>query len=186
MALTLIRCGAHSQAKKPGQAHDAALAGGVGRHTDPALEGEHRGDVDDLSARFLPDELPGRRLGEEEHRLEVDVHHLVPVLLGEIDGIAAPDDAGIVDKDVDLPQARDRLAHDVGRGGDVRQVRLDTQKAPTQPFDHALRVPQVVEIDGDDIGAGLRQPAGHPLPQPRPGAGHDGDFSVQVELIENH
>ena len=33
--------------------------------------------------------------------LEIDVHHVVPILLGEVDGIGAADDAGIVDQDVD-------------------------------------------------------------------------------------
>ena len=47
-------------------------------------------------------------LGQEEARLEVDVHHLVPVGLAEIERVGAADDAGIVDEDVE--RAGQRLA----------------------------------------------------------------------------
>ena len=43
-------------------------------------------------------------LAEEEQRLEIGVHHRVPIVLGEIDRIGAANDPGIVDEDVDAPE----------------------------------------------------------------------------------
>jgi len=76
------------------------LRSGVRRHGDPALEGQQGRDVDDRAA-------PGgkhrgaERLGEEEDRVEVDVHHRVPVVEGHLGCGRAPDGAAVVDKDVD-------------------------------------------------------------------------------------
>ena len=47
------------------------------------------------------DHLPRGGLGQEEGRLEIDVHHRVPVGLGEVERVGAADDAGIVDQDVE-------------------------------------------------------------------------------------
>jgi hypothetical protein len=54
-------------------------------------------------------ELTGGGLGEEEHRLQVDVDDVVPVLLAELDGVFAADDAGVVDQDVHVAAELPRL-----------------------------------------------------------------------------
>ena len=92
-----------------GQAGDAVLGGGVARDADAALEGEQRGDVDDGAAGLAREGGAGEGLGEEEHRLEVHVDHVVPVGLGEVDGVGAADDAGVVDEDVERPGPAERL-----------------------------------------------------------------------------
>src|SRR3546814_1499217 len=57
---------------------------GIARHADTALKGQHRGDVDDL-ARTARDHMLADRLAEEEERLQIGVHHRVPIGLGEVD-----------------------------------------------------------------------------------------------------
>ena len=42
-----------------------------------------------------------RRLAEEEQRLEIGVHHRIPIRLGEIERVFAADDAGIVHENVE-------------------------------------------------------------------------------------
>ena len=83
-----------------GEARDAVLRGRVGRHADAADLRQDRRHVDDLAASSARDRTLGERLREEEHALEVDIDHVVPVLLGELQRIGAADDAGIVDQDV--------------------------------------------------------------------------------------
>ena len=58
--------------------------------------------------------LAGNGLREEEQGTEVNVHYGVPFLEGEVDGIVALDDAGIVDKDIDASERGFRFGDDVG------------------------------------------------------------------------
>ena len=53
MALTLMPLRGPLVRQQAREARDAALAGGVGRDADAALERQHRGDVDDLAAAPL-------------------------------------------------------------------------------------------------------------------------------------
>ena len=62
-----------------------------------------RGDVDDPSVAS-GEHMPGGCLGAEEGTPDVEIHHLIPILLGDIqrgDGIAH---AGAVDKNINSPQ----------------------------------------------------------------------------------
>src|SRR6266436_4215147 len=90
------------------------LAGSVGiglhRVDEDAVD---RGDVDDLGGlvggrggaqRFC------QRLGQEEQRLDIEVHHLVPAALREFVELRAPGSTRIVDQDVELRLQLDDFA----------------------------------------------------------------------------
>src|SRR3546814_11088515 len=61
-------------------------------------------------------------LAEEEERLQIGVHHRVPVGLGEVDRVGAADDTGIVDEDVDAPELGERRVDERLDRADARQV----------------------------------------------------------------
>ena len=113
----------------------------------------------------------GEGLGEEEHRLEVHVDHVVPVGLGEVDGVGAADDAGVVDEDVERPGPAELARRHGGvvegegealarqaLGGDQRQRLLD-RRAPGR--DHVRARPRQPERDrlaDAGVGAGDERP----------------------------
>jgi len=106
----------------------------VGQERDVALLAGHRGRVDDLPAPAGGDHVTRNHLGAVEDSLGVDVHVVVPVVLGEIDEPAHRADAGVVVPDVDRPKGRldrvdhtgDRLAvRDVERPGGRPSAGLD-------------------------------------------------------------
>ena len=61
----------------------------------------------------------GKCLGQEEWRLNVEVHHLVPAAFRELVEIRAPGRPGIVDEDVELRLALLDLA---GQHVDAREA----------------------------------------------------------------
>src|SRR3546814_10380957 len=61
-----------------GESANARFRRGIARHANAALKGEHRGNVDDLAAAAR-DHMTAHALAEEEERLEIGVHHRVPV-----------------------------------------------------------------------------------------------------------
>ena len=83
-----------------GQHLHRALAGGVGRDAGATQLALHRADVDDLAA-LAPDHVARHRLADQEHAVEVGLHQLVPVGLGELLERRAALHAGVVDEDVD-------------------------------------------------------------------------------------
>ena len=92
-----------AQRHAAGQVDQAGLARGVGvglqRVDRDAVD---RGDVDHLGGALARSGLQVfvQSLGEEERRLHVQVHHLVPAALGEgLEGLA-PGGAGVVHQDV--------------------------------------------------------------------------------------
>ncbi len=134
------------------------------------------------SRRLLADELPRRRLRQEEHRLQVHRDHLVPVALGELERVGAADDAGVVHQDVDAPERRGGAGdHVLRRGG--AQVRRDVMEPPPHPFHRPRRRVGRHDVDADDIAPGLRQGEHHSLAQPGVAAAHHGDPSAEVEHV---
>ena len=125
-------------------------------------------------------------LAQEEHGFEVDVHHVVPVLLGELERSVAPDDAGVVDQDVDAAVGLDHLPHDLVHGGDAPEVGLNPQPPAAQVFEPLGPLGEVLVVHCGDVGAGLGQPEGHRFAQADRAAGHDGHLPVQSEVLQNH
>ncbi len=92
MALTLTPLLSPFAGQQLGQSGESTFRGGIGRDPDAALEGEQRGDVDDLTPALV-DHVAVGGLRQEEGSLQVDVDHRVPVFLGEVERIGAADDA---------------------------------------------------------------------------------------------
>src|SRR5438445_511603 len=70
--------------------------------------------------------------GQEKQGAQVDVHDLVPVLVGELDRGRPPDDAGVVHEDVAPPELRRRRLDDAFRGGPLAQVNLEMGVPPPE------------------------------------------------------
>ena len=86
------------------QVQDAGLGAGVrGIRAAAAPQRRQRGHMDQLAVALLFHDGE-HRLGDEEHGLQVDVHHPVPALQRDLlDGRGAGD-AGHVDQDVDTAE----------------------------------------------------------------------------------
>lgn len=169
-----------------GDAHDAALGCGVGRHTHATLERQHGGDVDDLAARALGDELACHGLAEEKDRFQIDAHHVVPVLFTETQRVVAADDARVVDQDVDVPCQSGRLLHQIFDAIDVGEVGAQVQELAVQGPDLLGRFGGFRDVDANDVCAGLGERPCHALAQSGIATGDDGDFARESELIEDH
>ena len=63
-----------------------------------------------------------QRLGQEEHRLDVEVHDLVPAAFGKFVELRAPGRAGIVDEDVELRLQLDDFGGELVAAFDRRNV----------------------------------------------------------------
>src|SRR3546814_14926592 len=117
------------------KAADPRFRRGIARYADAALKGQHRGDVDDLARPPLlldtRDHVPPDRLAEEEERLEIGVHHRVPIRFGEVDRVGAADDAGIVDQYVDAAECGERRVDERLHRGDARQVGVEIDRKST-------------------------------------------------------
>lgn len=87
--------------QKFGETGNAMFRRRVGRHADATLKRQKRGDVDHLAGAAFRQQLFRESLRGEKQRFQIDVHHLIPVEFGKLDGIGAADDAGIVDEDIE-------------------------------------------------------------------------------------
>ena len=118
----------------PGEHLDAGLRGRVAevvahRNTDAVDRADHD-DATRVLRGGVALQLGQQFLGQHERRLDVDVHHLVEALFGELAERSAPGGAGVVDQDVDgvgvLAQRGDegcepRLVRHVGRDRGARR-----------------------------------------------------------------
>jgi len=134
---------------------------------------------------LLGDKLFRRGLAHEEQGLEVEVDHVVPVGLGEVDGVGAADDAGVVHQDVDVAVGRQRAGDDPGHRLRRDEVGGEPGETPARGlhrrpgFRGVLRRTHAV-----DVGAGLREADGNPLAQPSARAGDYRRRAGQFERIE--
>ena len=126
------------------------------------------------------DELPRDGLRQEKHGLQVDVHDLVPVALVELEGIVAPDDAGVVHQDVDDVEARERLRDDVG-GTRLVEVGRDELEAPARGRDARGGLGGRLAADGHDVGAGARERDRERLAEARVRARHERGSILEAE-----
>ena len=98
------------------QLRDATLARCVPGDVDPALEGEERGDEDDLPrCRARASSRPISRVSTN-CAVRFTSRTVVPVLVAVLGRRAAPDRAGVVDEHVDRRPGSQRLDEVVDRG----------------------------------------------------------------------
>ena len=74
----------------------SGFVAGTIRSANAALEQEKRRDADDRAAGLACEGGAGEGLEEEDDALQAHVDNLVPVPLGEVDGVGAAEDAGVV------------------------------------------------------------------------------------------
>jgi hypothetical protein len=130
---------------------------------------------DSSEAMLTTAPLPPRArigLAGEEHRLEVDVDHRVPVRLSEVQTVGPADDAGVFDEDVDLAALkRVHRCHWVG------EVELQFLRAVDHS--HGLRAGR--PPGGDHLCAGGAHRDGDRLADAGVGAGHEGGAALKRE-----
>ena len=86
-------------------------------------------------------------LRQEEHRLQVHVEHRIPVGLGEVDGVGAADDAGVVDQDVQPAELAHGFADDARVVGLGAEIGIHPDGAPAQRLDGGERFGGIAAAD---------------------------------------
>jgi hypothetical protein len=164
----------------------AALGCGVGGAQDASLEGQKGGDLDDLASP-LRDHHPRRCLGQEEQGLQIDLDHIVPLLLAIVQRRLAMDDAGVVDEDVEPAELADGAVDHLVQLGDRcgAEVAGQRQKVPAEGGDLGLGLFKAGAIGAGNVGARLREGMRHGLPEAASGAGHQRHFACQAERIQD-
>jgi hypothetical protein len=99
----------------------------------------------------------GEGLGEEEDGLEIGVDHRIPVFLGEVHGVGAADDAGIVDEDVGAAEGADGFGDDARDGFDGGEIGRDRNELPPSRLHLLASLGRRRAADGGDVGAGFSQ-----------------------------
>src|SRR5213594_3748705 len=168
---------------------DAGLRRGV-RGASVAPQRRDGGNADDR-ATAAAQHRRHRRLRGEEHGLEVDGHHAVPLVFRRLEEILARLDADVVVEDVETPPALDRdLDHRPALGGTCHiggECERLTPSAPDQPDGllgallHLIGAQDLRPLPGEEQGGRLAVPEAG---APRTGAGHDRDFAAQSSAHE--
>src|SRR5690606_36633443 len=154
-----------------GDTHDRALAGGVRRDSDSALEAEHTGNADNLAPGSLFDELSCNSLTEKEHGFSIDGHHIVPVFLRKIDTVYPSDDTSVVHQNVDVSESLDCLLDTLLYRSDCHQICHDIQIFSTESFDLLLGFGRIDIIDSNDVCSCFGKPKAETLPETRAASG---------------
>ena len=134
----------------------------------------------------MGDKLARCRLGQKKHVFQVQVDDIVPIALGEVDGVFTADDACVVHQNVDATGQRQPLLHDGRQGGGVRQVFAHIEKLAAQGLHLRHGFGGCALVHAHDVRARLRQRQGHALAQAGVAAGHDGGTARQLERVQNH
>ena len=107
-----------------------------------------------------------RRLRHKEHAFDIQVHHVVPVALAEVNRVFTADQPGIIDQNIDMTEFRHGAIQQVRNGVDFTQVRGQAQETAAQRG-HALDgFRRLDDVDAHDIAARFCQPQRHAWPRP--------------------
>ena len=172
--------------QQTGHAHHAAFRSGIRRHADTALEREHGGDINDLAAIALSDEVFRRCLGHKKDAFNIQVHHVIPVLLAEIDRVFATDQASVIDKNVDFAELGHRTIQQCRDTVDFTQVSRQAQETTAQRRNALDGFGRFNNVDTHDIATRFRQTQRHALAQTCITPGNDSHFTLKRECIQNH
>ncbi len=123
-------------------------------------------------------------LRNEERGLEIDVHHVVPVLLAEVHRIGAADQAGVVDQDVQPAQAFDGLADHARHRLDADQVGFDGRQRTSAVIFSMVSVGGAMPATAN-VGASGYQCHGDALAQTGIATGYQSDLAFQAEGISH-
>jgi len=168
-----------------GKLADAALGCSISGHVDATLEGEQRGDVDDLSGA-LGEHLAAGILAEPEDAVQVHVDNGLPVLGGVLSGRSAADDAGVVDEDVDGAEVGDGLVHEPVADLELAHIAGERNRAAAEAGNvvgNLLR--RGTGAVHSHVGASFSQRNGNALADAARGAGDQRILTLQVEQVED-
>ena len=176
----------------PGEADQTHLGGAVVGLAEVAEDPRVGRGVDDPPVVLLP-HLQPRRLRDPERPLEVDVEHGVHHVGLHVVERLVPQDAGVVDDDVDPPECVEGRLHDggaalgrrdrVGVGDGFAAQVLDLfDDCLRRPGAAALAVHRPAEVVDHNEGAPRRQQERVLPPESAAGACDDCYFSVEPEI----
>ncbi|KGS74158.1 hypothetical protein X942_5528 [Burkholderia pseudomallei MSHR5596] len=149
------------------------LACRVGRHANAALKTQQRRDVDDAAAAG-PQHGPPEALREHPHSIHIHRRDLTPIAIAELLGHFAADNAGVVDKDVDLAELFGHVLKEPLCGIRFGQVGNEGTKLATGCFDTRPRDLARLLVDRDrHVCAGMGQRNCNGLPDARSTAGYE-------------
>jgi hypothetical protein len=119
-------------------------------------------DVDDASPAALAHETD-KRLGHQEHRIEIDREDAPPVVERDLIEALHRIDAGIVDEDVAAAGALLDLPLQAGDALRIADVAADGLRFAAGALDQLQGLSGILAVGDDDPGALLRQPHGRGL-----------------------
>ena len=117
-------------------------------------------------------------LGQEEHCLQVDVHHAIPAGVGDLLNGSGAGDAGHVHQNVDAAVNAAGSLHLLGNVVKISHVELQSGSLAALALDvsrNSLSRRQI-QVSQNNLGAVLGQLAGTGLTNAAAAAGHDGNF----------
>ena len=135
----------------------------------------------------VPEQPVGERLGEEERRRQVQADDVVPVLGRGLRRRRPPDHARVVDQHADVLEAAPAPGHQV-RGGVRRQgpeVQLPGRAADPAIRDGLADRVERLDVDGDDVRAGLGERERHRVAEAARGSGDHRTLAAQREEAQD-
>ena len=120
-------------------------------------------------------------LGQEERRLDVQVHHLVPARFWEIGVVRAPGGPGIVDEDIELVFLAGQLGNQFLDAFHGRNVALDRDDPVAQFLGRFMQFAALARRDVDAIDTGGEEAFDDHAADPAAPAGHERDAPLEAE-----
>src|SRR5258708_31330247 len=114
------------------------------------------GDIDYFSGSVCLPEVTHYRLRHKKHALQVDVENGVEIRFGHVPKVRAFLDAGVVDENIDLAEARDGLFDESLAVGNASDIRLKSSSASLHlcySFYYFVRAFFVLAITDRNVGA---------------------------------
>ena len=112
----------------------------------------------------------------------------VPVVVAVLGRRLAPDDAGVVDQDVDPAERRDRLGHQASAAARSARSAVSGDRAPAGALGDRVgggRGRLLARVQRD-VGAGAGERDRHAGAEPAGRAGHERDLAVEPEAVQRH
>src|SRR5207249_3752481 len=145
-----------------------------------------RGDVQNLSAAAL-DHVTAGKLRKAKHAREIYFDYLLPIIFGIINRGRAPNCAGVIDENIELPEVFDRLLNQSRRRFASTQITSHWECLfPNLRYRFASGARRVrVSVTGY-VRAGFSQRGRDGLPESGRSARHQSDFAIESERIKDH
>ena len=169
-------------AQDVGEPEHPVLGDGVGPEAAQRQDGRHGGRVDDMPLFLRGQDARHEGADAVDDAPQVDVDDAVPVLERYLPGVAAVDDAGIVHRDVELPEVLDGRGPDALDGVGISDVGGDGQDlGALAGQSRRVRAQGVlVDVGHDDLHAGGDEAFDDGQPDATGRAGDDGGPSFQL------